>query len=268
MIDQAAGSDFIGMFDSGLGGLSVLQEVRAILGSEDILYYADSAYCPYGQRTAAEIIARSALITGALVQRGAKIIVVACNTATSVALDGLRASTNVPIVGMVPAVKPAAATSHGGHIGVLATPRTASGEMLADLIETHAADVKVTTVSAPGLADLVEAGQTSGHQVETMLRPLLDPLVSAGIDTLVLGCTHYPFLRETISGLLGPDIEIIDSGAAVARRTQSVLYEHGLLRQMAGDGDLRLLTSGDPTIVAGVAARLLGEALVVERVAL
>lgn len=268
MRDQGFDSGFIGMFDSGMGGLSVLREVRALLGAEDVLYYADSAYCPYGQRTPAEIIARSALITGALVQRGAKIIVVACNTATSVALANLRASTSVPIVGMVPAVKPAVATSHGGHIGVLATPRTASGDMLADLIESHAAAVEVTTVAAPGLADLVEAGQTSGPHVETVLRPLLAPLVAAGIDTLVLGCTHYPFLRETISRLLGPDIEIIDSGEAVARRTQSVLCEHAMTRQTTTGGALRLLTSGDPAMVSGVAERLLGEHVEAERLAL
>ncbi|MGI8643205.1 MAG: glutamate racemase [Thermomicrobiales bacterium] len=259
---------FIGMFDSGMGGLSVLQEVRAILGGEDLLYYADSAYCPYGQRTSAEIIARSALITGALVQRGAKLIVVACNTATSVALADLRASTGVPIVGMVPAVKPAAATSHGGHIGILATPRTASGDMLADLIAAHASDVAVTTVAAPGLADLVEAGQTSGGHVERVLRPLLDPLVTQGIDTLVLGCTHYPFLRTTIAAMLGPDVEIVDSGAPVARRTHSVLQELNLLRQSSDGGALRMLTSGDPSMVAGVAERLLGERFAVERLAL
>ena len=262
------GPGFIGMFDSGMGGLSVLREVRAILGAEDILYYADSAYCPYGQRTPAEIIARSALITGALVQRGAKVIVVACNTATSVALADLRAATSVPIVGMVPAVKPAAGTSHRGHIGVLATPRTASGEMLADLVSTHAADVTVTIVGAPGLADLVEAGQTSGPAVEQALRPLLAPLVDEGIDTLVLGCTHYPFLRGTLASLLGPGIEIIDSGAAVARRTANVLREGGLLRERGRTGDLHLLTSGDPAMVGEVTGRLLGSPVDVARLAL
>lgn len=266
MGDQGFG--FVGMFDSGMGGLSVLRDIRALLGAEDVLYYADSAYCPYGQRTSAEIIARSALITGALVQRGADVIVVACNTATSVALADLRASTSVPIVGMVPAVKPAAVLSKRGHVGVLATPRTASGEMLSELIEAHARSVIVTTVGAPGLADLVEAGHVAGPHVEQVLRPLLEPFVTGGTDTLVLGCTHYPFLRETIAELIGPDIAIVDSGAAVARRTQTVLGEIESDRPAGRCGTVRLLTSGDPIMVGGVAERLLGERFAVERLAL
>lgn len=259
---------FIGMFDSGLGGLSVLREIRSLLPAEDVLYYADSAYCPYGQRTPAEIIARAALITGALVQRGAKVIVVACNTATSVALMDLRASTGVPIIGMVPAVKPAVAASRAGRVAVLATPTTASGEMLAELIEEHAAGISVTTVGAPGLADLVEAGQIAGDHVKAALEPLLDPLRSRKIDKLVLGCTHYPFLRDTIAELLGPDIEIVDSGEAIARRTRSVLHDRDALRTGDNGGSLRLLTSGDPTIVGGVVERLLGERWPVERLGL
>lgn len=259
---------FIGMFDSGMGGLSVLREVRAELPAEDVLYYADSAYCPYGERTPAEIIARSALITGALLQRGAKVIVIACNTATSVALSDLRASTGVPIIGMVPAVKPAVAKSRARRVGVLATPTTASGEMLAKLIGEHASDAKVTIIGAPGLAELVEAGQTRGDYVEATLRPLLDQLVAREIDELVLGCTHYPFLRDTIAKLAGPDIEIVDSGEAIARRTRSVLRDRNELRVRESTGSLRILTSGDPAVVSGVVERLLDERWIVERLAL
>jgi glutamate racemase len=259
---------FIGMFDSGMGGLSVLREVRAALPAEEVLYYADSAYCPYGERTPAEIIARSALITGALLQRGAKVIVVACNTATSVALMNLRASTGVPIIGMVPAVKPAVARSRARRVGVLATPTTASGVMLADLIGQHAAGAKVTIIGAPGLAELVEAGQTSGDHVEATLQPLLDQLITREIDKLVLGCTHYPFLRGTIAKLIGPEIEIVDSGEAIARRTQSVLHDRNELRSSDRTGTLRILTSGDPAVVGGVVERLLNERWTVERLAL
>ncbi|MEJ7763500.1 MAG: glutamate racemase [Thermomicrobiales bacterium] len=260
---------FIGMFDSGLGGLSVLRDVRAALPSEDILYYADSAYCPYGERDDAEIIARSALITGALIERGAKIVIVACNTATSVALMTLRASTTVPIIGLVPAVKPAVATSPGGRVGVLATPRTVEGRMLADLIAEHRGETHVMTVPAPGLADLVESGHVSGLLVDGLLRPLLAPLTEARIDTLVLGCTHYPFLRVTLGTHLGRGVRITDSGEAIARRAASVLAEMGAGRPRdAPAGSTRLLTSGDPDHVGTVAARLLGQALAVERLAL
>ncbi len=249
----------IGVFDSGLGGLSVLRSLRAMLPIEDVLYYADSAHCPYGLRAPEEILNRSVAITGTLVERGAKLVVVACNTATSVALQELRARFGVPIVGLVPAVKPAVAVTRSGRIGVLATPRTACGETLAELIRRHANGTAVITVPAPGLADLVEAGYTAGPEVEGVLRPLLDPLVASGIDTLVLGCTHYPFLRDAIRLLVGPDIAVIDSGEAIARRTWDVLATHGRLRTGAEHGGLSLLTSGEANAVGATASRLLGE---------
>ncbi len=259
----------IGMFDSGLGGLSVLRDVRAALPAEDILYYADSAYCPYGERDEAEIIARSALITRALLERGAKVVIVACNTATSVALMTLRATTDVPIIGLVPAVKPAVANSPGGRVGVLATPRTVEGRMLADLIAAHRGDARVVTVPAPGLADLVESGHVSGPLVDGLLHPLLAPLHAAQIDTLVLGCTHYPFLRRALTAHLGPEVHITDSGEAIARRASSVLAEMGAGRQPGTDiGSTHLLTSGDQDHVGTVAARLLGRSLPVERLTL
>lgn len=259
----------IGMFDSGLGGLSVLRDVRAALPAEDILYYADSAHCPYGERDDAEIIARSALITGALIERGAKLVIVACNTATSVALMSLRASTNVPIIGLVPAVKPAVANSPWGRVGVLATPRTVEGRMLADLIAEHRGDARVLTVPAPGLADLVESGHVDGPLVDGLLHPLLAPLQTAEIDTLVLGCTHYPFLRDALTVHMGPRVRITDSGEAIARRATSVLAGMGTGRNPdAATGSTRLLTSGDPDHVGTVAARLLGRPLPVKRLAL
>ncbi len=249
----------IGVFDSGLGGLSVLRSLRAMLPVEDVVYYADSAHCPYGVRAPEEILERCAAITDALVERGAKLVVVACNTATSVALQELRARFGIPIIGLVPAVKPAVAATRSGRIGVLVTPRTACGETLAELIRRHANGTTVITVPAPGLADLVEAGFTAGPEVEGALCPLLKPLLASGVDTLVLGCTHYPFLRDAIRNLVGPDIVVIDSGEAIARRTWDVLAAHDRLRRGTETGCLALLTSGRAQAVGATASRLLGE---------
>ena len=261
------GHAVVGVFDSGLGGLSVLRELRAALPAEDVVYVADSAHCPYGVRDPDQILARGTAITEELVGRGAKLVVVACNTATSVALLDLRARFGVPMVGLVPAVKPAVALSRAGKVAVLATPRTVAGTMLAALIRDHAGRAQVRTVAAPGLADLVEAGLTEGPRVEAALRPLLEPLLAEGVDTLVLGCTHYPFLRGAIRDLAGPHVAVIDSGEAIARRTRDVLAAVGALRDGVTRGRLELLTSGDPAAVGGVAARLLGEAVTVTSLA-
>ena len=252
----------VGVFDSGLGGLSVLRELRTLLPGEGLLYYADCAHCPYGERSPAFILDRCTSIVDALVGRGAKVVVVACNTATSVASAELRARYGVPIVGMVPAVKPAAAATRSGRIGVLATPRTVTGEALAGLIREHARGTEVYAVPAPGLVELVEAGQLAGPDVESALRPVIGPLLARGVDTLVLGCTHYPFLRGPMGTLAGSGVALIDSGEAVARRTRDVLATHGLLAQDRDDVRIGLLTSGKPDRVSDVASRLLDEAVV------
>lgn len=241
-----------------MGGLSVLRDVRRLLPAEDVVYYADSAYCPYGGRPPEYILERSSAITDYLIGRGAKLIVVACNTATSVAAGELRRRFETPIVAMVPAVKPAATATRSGKIGVLATPRTVTGEALAALIREHARGVEVVSVPAPGLVELVEAGKLEGPEVEEALRPLLRPLLERGVDTVVLGCTHYPFLRGAIQTLGGPELGIVDSGEAVARRTRDVLATHGLLRGGEAPGALELLTSGEAARVGEVASRLLG----------
>ncbi|MBA2363336.1 MAG: glutamate racemase [Chloroflexia bacterium] len=256
----------VGVFDSGLGGLSVLREIQRLLPAEHMLYYGDSGHCPYGGRSPEYILGRSAAVTQYLVQRGAKIIVVACNTATSVCIPQLRARFRVPIVAMVPAVKPAAAATRSEKIGVLATPRTVTGESLAALIREHARDTEVYPVPAPGLVELVEAGCLSGPEVEDALRPLLEPLMARGVDTVVLGCTHYPFLGNVITDLAGPDLAIIDSGEAVARQTRHVLADRGLLRSGIGEGSLELFTSGEADHVSAVASRLLGKPVTVTHV--
>ncbi|MDQ3327795.1 MAG: glutamate racemase [Chloroflexota bacterium] len=257
----------VGVFDSGLGGLSVLREIQRLLPAEHVLYYGDSGHCPYGGRPPEYILGRSTAVTNFLVERGAKIIVVACNTATSVCIPELRARFSIPIVAMAPAVKPAAAATRSGKIGVLATPRTVTGESLAALIREHARDTEVYPMPAPGLVELVEAGKLSGPEVEDALRPLLGPLLEKGVDTIVLGCTHYPFLRDAICDLAGPGLAIIDSGEAVARRTRDVLTRQGLLRPGSGQGRLELFTSGTAEHVGQVASRLLGEKVTVAHAA-
>ncbi|MBA3528278.1 MAG: glutamate racemase [Propionibacteriaceae bacterium] len=249
----------IGMFDSGLGGLSVLRDVRALLPSEHILYVADSAWCPYGVRPEAEIRARSIAVANRIVAMGAKLLIVACNTATSVALPSLRARMPIPVVGLVPAVKPAAVQSRNKRIGVLATPRTVAGERLESLIREFANDVEVHVQAAPGLADLVEAGLLTGAAVDHAVATFVRPLARHGVDTIVLGCTHYPFLRDPIRRAAGPDVAIIDSGDAVARRTEDLLRRSGQLRGSSTPGNVVIMTSGNTHDVGATASRLLAE---------
>lgn len=254
----------IGVFDSGLGGLSVLREIRALLPSEDLLYYADNAYCPYGIRGRNEIQERSERISRMLIDEGAKAIVVACNTASAMAIEHIRLEfPGTPFVGLEPAVKPAVKLTRSGRIGVLATPRTVAGERLRWLIETHANGIEVRTVAATGLVELVEAGTLSGPEVVAALRPLLHPMLEAGADVVVLGCTHYPFLRGEIEAYVGAGIPVIDSGLAIAQRTRAVLRQHGLLNERAGTGSLRMMTSaelGDVAAVDSVARLLMPDA--------
>lgn len=245
------------MFDSGLGGLSVLREIRALLPRENVIYYADGAHCPYGDRSSEYIRARSIRITDYLLERGSKLIVVACNTATSVALEDLRAQYEVPIIGMVPAVKPAAKITLSGKIAVLATPRTVVGKSLARLVRDHAEMAQVYAVAAHGLVELVEAGRTSGPEVDECLLKLLSPVILSGVDTIVLGCSHYPFLRASIEELVGEEVSIIDSGEAIARRTKSVLKSGKMLIGSRKAGRLELITSGDPERTSVVASQLL-----------
>lgn len=249
----------IGIFDSGLGGLSVYREIRALLPHEDVIYYADCGFCPYGTRPPSEINERSEIISRLLIEHGVKVIVVACNTASSVAIWHLRETfPDITFIGLEPAVKPAVERTRSGKVGVLATPRTVAGERLRWLIERFANGVEVHSVAATGLVELVEAGVLDGEAVRMALQPLLDPMVEVGVDEVVLGCTHYPFLRDEIERYLGAGVEVIDSGLAIARRTQFLLEEANALGARFGGGEFRLLTSGEPAFVAGTAEILLG----------
>lgn len=245
----------IGLFDSGVGGLSVAREIRRRLPAEDLLYFADTAYCPYGGRPLEEIRARSVAVVEELVARGAKLIVVACNTASGAALETLRERFTLPIVGLEPAVKPAAERSRNGRVGVLATPATLSTERYHRLIRSYGRDVEVFQRASPELVDLVERGEIRGEEVSKFLAHALAPIVQADVDTLVLGCTHYPFLREAIAGVMGPGVEILDSGEAVARQVERVLAGQDALSDGPGGGIL-LLTSGEREPVEALVSRL------------
>jgi glutamate racemase len=255
----------IGVFDSGVGGLSVAREIRRRLPAERILYFADTAFCPYGGRPLDEIRERSIDVVGELVRRGAKLVVVACNTASGAALEALREFFPIPIVGLEPAVKPATQRSRNRRVGVLATEATLRTERFHRLVQTYGVEAEVVPKACPELVDLVEAGETEGDDVEQYLAETLAPLIHAGVDTVVLGCTHYPFLRGAIGRVMGPEVEILDSGEAVARQVERVLRDSAGLRA-EGVGDILLLTTGDPPAVGAIARRLWGGPLPVQSV--
>jgi len=250
----------IGVFDSGLGGLSVAREVRRRLPHESILYLADSAYCPYGGRSIEEIQERSLAVTQALVERGAKLVVVACNTASGAAIETLRESFAIPIVGLEPAVKPAALSSVAGRIAVLATPATLKTARFNRLVDNHGAGVEVIKVECPGFVELVEMGEVNGNGALDAVARVLEPVRIAAADRVVLGCTHYPFLRGAIQEVLGSGVQILDSGTAVAKQVERVLRRRGILAE-EGVGGFQVLTTGDPATVYPIAERLWGEPL-------
>lgn len=247
----------IGTFDSGVGGLSILAEIRKLLPAEDLIYLADSAYCPYGTKPVHEIRQRTLEVTDFLVHRGAKAVVVACNSACEAGLERIRDKyPELPVIGVEPAVKPAQHETRNGKIGVLATALTLKGERFSHLVEKYAAGMEVFSQPAPGLVQLVEAGQLDTAQTEVVLHQYLDPLLNKGIDTLVLGCTHYPFLIPVIRKICGPAVTVLDTGVAVARQTLRLLTEKDLRTTATCSGNETLYTSGDPDLIKQVIAKL------------
>ena len=236
----------IGVFDSGVGGLSVWREIVRQAPYEDTIYLADQAHVPYGRRSLAEVQRYAKAIVRFLLDRGAEVIVVACNTASAAALRDLRRTfPQVPFVGMEPAVKPAAERTTNGVVAVIATEATFQGELFASLLERYACGVEVLTQVCPGLVEAVEGGTLEALETEALLRQCLAPLVEAAVDQLVLGCTHYSFLRPTIERIIGEGIAVIDPAPAVARQTGVVLAR----KQAEIDGDHTgrhlFFTSGD-----------------------
>lgn len=263
---MAASAAPIGVFDSGIGGLSVLRYIRSILPREDLLYFADSGYAPYGGRGEQEIVARSLGIAEFLIQRGAKALVVACNTATAAAIRALRERwPQMIIVGVEPGLKPAAALSRNRTVGVLATRGTLASAKFAALREQleRATGVRFLPQPCIGLADQVEKGELHSPETAILLRRYLVPLIEQGADTLVLGCTHYPFLlpliEEILEHLTARPATIVDTGEPVARQLARLLTERGLLRQGTGpDGTVQAYTTGSPSSLATAFSRLLG----------
>lgn len=244
----------IGVYDSGFGGLSVLQAIRASYPQHDLCYLADTAYCPYGPRTATEVQQRAVACTGWLIERGAQLVVVACNTASAAALELLRATFNVPIVGMEPGVKPAIHATRNNRIGVLATDGTLTSARFQTLLSRYAADADVQAVPCPGLVDQVESGDLTSAHARDRVSTYVTPLQQAGVDTLVLGCTHFNFLSPLIAEVAGNDVTIIDTAPAVARRVGALIERDGI---PVGTGELYAATTGDPAEVAPVMERML-----------
>lgn len=257
----------VGVFDSGVGGLTILSDLLRELPAERFLYLGDTGNCPYGPRPQAEIQDLSIAAARFLIDHGAKVIVVACNTASVSGLAYLRERLPaIKFVGVVPAVKPAAERTHAGVVGVVATDASAKGDFLKDLIRQHAGGVRVLTVGCPTLVTLAEAGFLDGPRAETAVREYIEPMLREGIDKLVLGCTHFPAMRGAFERVAGADVAVIDSGAAIARRTRVVLGERGALAsarlaleapRSPGAGD-EFWCSGDETHFAAVASAILG----------
>jgi len=253
----------VGVFDSGLGGLSVLRELVRKLPGQKFIYVADSGHCPYGGKSQDEIIARAVAITDFLIARGAKLIVVACNTATIAAVEYLRANYSLNFVGMEPAVKPAVALTQSGIVGVLATGAALAGEKLLRLIDRHAGNVRVITQPCSGLVEQIERGELTTAATRELLARYTQPLLDAGADVLVLGCTHYPFLREQIAEIAGPKVQLIDTGEAVARRAAQLIAERTSSAEPQSAAAIEWFSSGSPVQMQRVGAQLWGESFTV-----
>jgi glutamate racemase len=249
----------IGVFDSGVGGLSIVRELLKLLPDESLFYIGDQANCPYGNRPAEEIVAFSREISRYLIARGAKVIVVACNTVSAVALAHLRSLfPETPFVGMVPAVKPAVQITRSGVVGVLATPTTIAGRLYQEVVKQCAVGKRVISQPSPGLVDQVEAGDLDGPETMALLERYIKPLLDAGADTLVLGCSHYPFLIPAIRRLVGDAVQLVDASEAIARQTARILEREGLRRQESVLPEAIYATTGAPERMQFALERLLG----------
>ena len=242
----------IGIFDSGVGGLSVFREIRKVLPEQSYIYYSDNAHCPYGEKSREYIIERAREISRFMLEKGCEIIVVACNTATAAAISSLRAEFPVKFIGMEPAIKPAAQATESGVVGVLATAGTLKASKYLDTREKWAQNVRIAEHIGQGFVELVESGNTSGPSAETTVRSSLLPLLEAGADTIVLGCTHYPFLTDTIQKVAAEsfperNITVIDPAPAVARHLLKVMTEDGISEKSPDGYSIELHSSGDPT---------------------
>jgi glutamate racemase len=249
----------IGIFDSGVGGLSVLRAIRELMPAENLIYFGDQGHVPYGARPMEEIQKFSEGITRFLLYQGAKIIVVACNTASAAALKTLREKfPEVSFVGMEPAVKPAAEATQTGKVGVLATPATFQGALYASVVERFGADVQLFQHTCPGLVSQIEKGELDTQRTREILEDALLPMMDKNIDTVVLGCTHYPFVIPLIEQIVGENVRVIDPAPSVAKQTKRLLEAEGLLNPSSESGNVEFLTSGNVPAVESALLKLLG----------
>lgn len=240
----------IGLFDSGVGGISIWKELQQRLPLEDSIYLADSKNAPYGEKSAETIVQLSIKNTELLLDLGCKLIIVACNTATTNAIDHLRANYPVPFIGIEPAIKPAALQSTSGTVGVLATRGTLSSALFHSTAKNHASNIKIIEQEGTGLVELIEAGSATSESTRKLLRTYIQPMVASGIDHLVLGCTHYPHLIPLLKEELPAHVKIIDCGEAVAKQTQRILEKQGLLAADHDGTNHRFYTNADPSLVS------------------
>lgn len=249
----------IGIFDSGVGGLSVLREIRAQMPNEHLIYFGDQGHVPYGPRSMEQIQNFSEGITKFLLKQNSKIIVVACNTASAAALKYLRANfPDVQFVGMEPAVKPAAEKTQTGKVGVLATPATFQGALYASVVERFAKGVELFQNTCPGLVNQIEKGELNSPATRAILEDALLPMLAQNIDTVVLGCTHYPFVIPLIEQIVGENVRVIDPAPAVAKQVKRLLEAGGMMNQNGDEGTVRFITSGEADSVKRLLSTLLG----------
>lgn len=238
----------IGVFDSGLGGISVLREIHRLLPQEELIYIADSGHAPYGSKSSAYITQRCLQLSEFLLEQGAKMLVVACNTATAHAIETMREQLTVPVIGIEPAVKPAARMTQTGVIGVLATQQTVNSQRLQRLIHEYAHGVKVVVQGCPGLVEHVERGDFTSTTLRALLVEYTQPLIEQGSDVLILGCTHYPFLANSLRELIGCDITILETSNAVAQHVMRLLDKHELKAHSEQQGSVSFYSSkSDPS---------------------
>jgi glutamate racemase len=248
----------IGIFDSGVGGLSVLREIHQLLPHENLIYVADSAHAPYGDKSKEFILERSTAIVEFFLSQKVKAIVVACNTATAAAVKELRGFYHLPMVAMEPAVKPASEQTLTGVIGVLATSRTINSNNFQILFARFADKAQIIPQACPGLVDQVEKGDLDGVETVALVAQYVQPLLLKNVDVLVLGCTHYPFLKPVIQQISGVNVKVIDSGTAIAKRLHSLLLHHGLLSEGQRMGSVQFYSSAEDGLADGLISKLWG----------
>ena len=258
MSSQSISQQAVGVMDSGVGGISVLKHIHTLLPHENLMYVADSKYAPYGNKTAEEITVRCFELADYLIAKNLKALVVACNTATAAAINAMRENYSLPIIGMEPAVKPAAEASKNGIIGVLATVGTLKSAQFAALLESYGRNVKVVTQACVGLVECIERGELDTPETKALIRQYTLPLLAEGADTIVLGCTHYPFVKDAIREIVGDKVTLIDTGAAVAKQLKRQLAEKDLLSTGKQKAELHFWTNSEAENAEQVTEKLWG----------